>query len=145
MSERASYDELCAYTLTHGGAAFIHQHVVDAFTAQTADERTKPIALTFALVGLYLHVERQFSGREVQQAHQRLARRKQTWPSFVLPRDRGSVTAADVLARRAGMERDAAIHAWCVSVWGAFRESEREVEDLLSRYPDRVFRTARTV
>jgi hypothetical protein len=109
MSERASYDELCAYTLTHGGAAFIHQHVVDAFTAQTADERTKPIALTFALAGLYLHVERQFSGREVQQAHQRLARRKQTWPSFVLPRD-----AAPSLP---GCSRSA------VRVWSAMRHT----------------------
>jgi hypothetical protein len=136
MSEHTAYDELCAYTLTHGGAMFIHQHVVDAFAAQVADGRTTPITLTFALVGLYLHVERHFSGREVQQAHQRLARRKRAWPSFLLPRDRGSVTPADVLARAAGSERDEAIHAWCVSVWHAFRESEAAVEELLSHYPE---------
>jgi hypothetical protein len=34
---------------------WFHRHVVDAFTAQHADEQTKPIAVTFALVGLYLH------------------------------------------------------------------------------------------
>ena len=45
--------------------AFIHQHVMDAWAVQTADELTKPIQLTFALVGLYLHVEMAFSGRQV--------------------------------------------------------------------------------
>jgi len=69
MTQHEAYDALCAYTLTRGDAAFIHQHVVDAFAAQSADEATKPITLTFALVGLYLHVERQFTGREVQRAH----------------------------------------------------------------------------
>lgn len=46
------YNELSCYTIAHGDAAFIHQHIVDAFIAQTADESTKPISLTFALVGL---------------------------------------------------------------------------------------------
>ena len=51
-SERHAYDELQCYTLARGDLAFIHQHVVDAWAAQHADERTKPIGLTFALVGL---------------------------------------------------------------------------------------------
>ena len=51
---RELYHELSAYTLSHPDPSFIHQYVVDAFAAQTADENTKPIALTFALVGLYL-------------------------------------------------------------------------------------------
>jgi hypothetical protein len=50
------YTELCYYTQAHGEAPFIHQHVVDAFAAQTAKENDKPIKLAFALVGLYLHV-----------------------------------------------------------------------------------------
>ena len=54
MTSEAAYHELCYYTLTLGDPAFIHQHVVDAFAAQQADEQTKPIKVTFALVGLYL-------------------------------------------------------------------------------------------
>src|SRR5260370_22891507 len=96
VSNENAYNELCCYTLTHGDPAFIHQHVVDAFAAQNADERTKPIKLTFALIGLYLHVEKQFSGREVQRTHQFLAEGKRLWPSFPLPPDRGSLTPADV-------------------------------------------------
>ena len=60
VSEQDAYNDLCGYTLTHGGATFIHQHVVDAFAAQRADEQSKPIGVTFALVGLYLHVERAY-------------------------------------------------------------------------------------
>ena len=129
--ERAAYDELQCYTLARGDEAFCHQHVVDAWIAQHADGGTKPIALTFALVGLYLHVERGFSGRQVQAAHMALARHERSWPSFALPRERGSVTARQVMAAAAGPERDRAIDAWCASVWEAFRESREAVSELL--------------
>lgn len=46
--------EFTCYTLAHRDPAFLHQHVVDAFAAQHADDSTKPITLVFALVGLYL-------------------------------------------------------------------------------------------
>jgi hypothetical protein len=81
-SDEETYNELCCYTLAHGDASFIHQHVVDAFAAQTADEHTKPITLTFALVGLYLRVEKQSSGKQVQRVHMRLARQKRSWDCF---------------------------------------------------------------
>jgi hypothetical protein len=106
--------------------------VVDAFAAQSADDFTKRIKLTFALVGLYLHVERRFTGREVQQAHIEMARRKREWPCFALPLERGSISAADVLAREAGVTRDAAIHSWSAAVWDAFRASKPAVEELLA-------------
>ena len=125
------YGALAAYTLTHGDPAFIHQHVVDAFTAQTAGPSIKPIAITFALAGLYLHVEHGFTGREVQKAHMRMAREKHRWPPFDLPEDRGAVTADDVLRADEGEARDAAIHAWCASVWGAFSGSRETVRQLL--------------
>jgi Family of unknown function (DUF5946) len=129
-----AYHELCAYTLTHSDPAFIHQHVVDAFAAQNADENTKPIALTFALAGLYLHVEKGRSGREVQLAHARLAQRKRQWPTMSLPRERGEVTAAHVMRAAPGAERDTAIDAWCVSVWSAFHANEAAVVALLDEY-----------
>ena len=131
MTSEDAYNELCYYTLARRDPSFIHQHVVDAFAAQNADEQTKPIKLTFALVGLYLHVEKQFSGMQVQQAHMDLARQKQLWPPFALPSDRGSLTVADVLAAPVGTSRDKAIDAWCESVWGAFRDCRPAVTALL--------------
>jgi hypothetical protein len=89
------------------------------------------MALTFALVGLYLYLEKGQTGREVQQAHMRLARRKQTWPAFDLPASRGTVTPNDVMAAPPGTERDAAIERWCASVWAAYAHHRRKLEDLL--------------
>lgn len=133
-SEQDAYDELQCYTLEGGDLTFIHQHVVDAWAAQQADEHSKPIGVTFALVGLYLHLERGFTGRQVQQAHMALARQPRNWPSFSLPDDRGSVTAIQVIAAPAGVERDEAIAAWCASVWAAFHDSHQAVAELLKRH-----------
>lgn len=133
-SEEQAHQELQAYTLGRGDPAFIHQHVVDAWAAQHADERTKPISLTFALVGLYLHVEKGLSGRQVQRVHMELAQRKRDWPSFPLPYERGAVTVTEVMAAPAGRERDRAIDAWCASVWQAFGESHRAVAELLEQH-----------
>ncbi len=133
-ADEDAFHELCGYTLTHGDPAFIHQHVVDAFAAQRADEQTKPIKVTFALVGLYLHLEAGRSGRQVQRAHMDLARKSRQWPSFRLPSDRGTTTAADVLAVPAGPDRDRAIDDWCASVWAAYRDSHRAVAELLEAH-----------
>jgi hypothetical protein len=133
-AEEQAHQELQAYTLGHGDPAFIHQHVVDAWAAQHADEQTKPIGLTFALVGLYLHVEKGLSGRQVQRVHMELARRKRDWPSFPLPDKRGAVTASAVMAAAAGPERDRAIAAWCASVWAAYGDSHRAVAELLAQH-----------
>ena len=122
-SSADAYAELSAYTLAHAlqDPSFLHQHVVDAWMAQNADAGTKPMALTFALVGLYLHLERGFTGRQVQQAHIRLARRPRAWPLIALPSSRGAVTPVDVIAVAAGPARDRAIDAWCHSVWTEYR------------------------
>jgi hypothetical protein len=127
---QAAYDELYVYTM--GRPRFILQHVVDAHTAQTVTANSKPIAIVFALVGLYLHLEKGFAGRPVQQAHERLGRRKREWPAIVLPDDRGAMTALDVMAAPAGDERDAAIDRWCAAVWNAFGASRDAIVRLLS-------------
>jgi hypothetical protein len=128
------FDTLMAYTWTRGDAGFIHQLAVDAYGAQNAHERTKPIGLTFALIGLYLAVEKGWSGKQVQRAHMLLGRRRRAWPSFALPLDRGSMTIADVLAHREGPERDEAIHRWCRAVWAAFASSRPTIVALLAEY-----------
>ena len=133
-SEQAAYEELQCYTLAHGDPAFIHQHVVDAFAAQHADEETKPITLTFALIGLCLHVDYGFSGHQVQRAHMALARQKRGWPSFPLPAERGAISVVDVASIAAGPERDTSIDRWCASVWTEFSESHQAVTTLLREH-----------
>jgi hypothetical protein len=93
-SMRATYDEVYAYTV--GRPGFILQHVVDAFTVQTANEESRPIGVVFGLVGLYLHVEKQFSGHQVQRVHMELGRRKRQWPDVHVPEDQGSMTVGNI-------------------------------------------------
>ena len=129
---RAAYDEVYLYTM--GRPGFILQHVVDAFAVQRVNDDSKTIGLVFGLVGLYLHVEKQFSGREVQRVHMELGRRKGGWPRVYVPEDRGSMTVADVLAASVGTERDAAIDNWCRSVWTAFGANRETIITLLREY-----------
>jgi hypothetical protein len=129
---RAVYDEVYAYTI--GRPGFILQHVVDALAVQTANDESRPIGVVFGLAGLYLHVEKQFSGRQVQRAHMELGRRKREWPRVHVPEDRGSMTVADLLAASGGPERDMAINNWCRSVWTAFGANRQTIIGLLREY-----------
>ena len=135
--EQEAYDHLRFDTLSRGDAAFVHQHVVDAWTAQHADAATKPIAVAFALIGLCLHIERGRTGREVQLAHMELAKRRKDWPAFELPARRGEITVHDVMLAEDHEERDVAIDEWCASVWSAYEASQQHVRELLEAELDR--------
>ena len=134
VAEQEAYDELSAYSLMRGDATFVHQHVVDAIAVQYSDEHTKPIKLTFGLVGLYLKIEKQFSGRRVQLAHMQMARKKHVWPEFEIPTDRGSMSPSDVIAAPPGPERDKAIDAWCLSVWAPWQSNGLAIANLLEQH-----------
>ncbi len=133
QSDQEAYATLSYYTLAHPDPAFIHQNIVDAFTAQHAGPDTKPIAITFALIGLYLAVEKSFTGKQVQQVHMSLAKSRKHWPAFMLPENRGDITVFEVISRPAGKQRDAMIHQWCVSVWNAYHDSQQQVRDLVNQ------------
>jgi hypothetical protein len=129
-----AFYKLDSHALTGGDAGFVHQHVVNAYAAQRADTNTKAITLAFALIGLYLHVELGFTGRQVQRVHMDLARFRRDWPIFPLPTNRGAMTVEDVLAAAEGPARYRAIDEWCASVWGAYGESHGRVAALLREY-----------
>jgi ribosomal protein L4 len=126
------YYSLLYYTLSRGDAEFIHQHAVDAHAAQHADDKTKALTVAFALIGLYLYVEKGFTGREVQRAHTQLASRRKQWPAFKLPKQRGTITVADVVDAEAGGPRDHMIGEWCCEVWSTWKESRTQVVDLVA-------------
>jgi hypothetical protein len=130
--EEDLYHALTAYTLQLRDPGFLHQHVVDAFAAQSADETSKTIGVAFALIGLYLHVDKGFTGRQVQRVHMQLARRRRKWPRLELPGARGRLTVADVMAAPAGAERDAKIEEWCAAVWDSCSGCREQVVELLT-------------
>jgi hypothetical protein len=130
-SDQELYDQLSFYTLSLGDPSFLHQNIVDAFAAQHADRNSKPIATVFALVGLYLSVEKGFTGRQAQKAHMQLARQRRQWPRLEPPSERGAVTVSDVLAAPPGPDRDEMIRNWCVSVWDAWRATQNQIRELV--------------
>jgi hypothetical protein len=129
-TEQEEYDQLAFYTLAHPEPNFIHQNAVDSFAAQRATADDKPIKITFALIGLYLCIEKGQAGRQAQLAHMRLARQRKGWPRFTPPAERGSIRVGDVIAAAPGAELDAMIRKWCESVWAAWSEVPQQIADL---------------
>jgi len=129
-SDEQAYHLLLAYSFEPAHYV-VHQHVVDAYAAQTADEQTTPITLVFALAGLYLHFEKGMTGPEAQQAHIRMANARKDWPRLPLVPERGALTAADVVQCASGPERDAAIEQWARDVWNAWREQHATIAELV--------------
>lgn len=129
-----AFNELSYYTLSHKTDEFIHQYVVDTFAAQTANEKTKPIKIAFALFGIYLHLEKNYTGKMVQKAHMQLAKYKNKLPTFLLPKNRGEITVLDVIKIKPGVGRDKKIEEWMKSIWRVYKSSHKTVEEFLKKY-----------
>jgi len=123
-------NDLSYYTLAHGDSKFIHQHLVDAYGAQHVRHSPSTIGAAFALAGLYLAVERGFTGRQVQKMHILMARTSKRWPRFDPPADVGPLTVADVRAVAPGPARDERLMQWCASVWSAWSSEHGRVREM---------------
>ncbi|HTY14899.1 MAG TPA: DUF5946 family protein [Methanoregulaceae archaeon] len=95
------FGHLSCYTVSKQDPEFIHQHAVDTYEAQHAGQRTRSITVAFGLFGLYLALEKGFTGRQVQTAHMKLARIRKNWPRPDLPAVPARVTVLDVLQGQA--------------------------------------------
>ena len=133
MTDQEMYHELAYYTLSHPDSRFIHQHVVDAFTAQTATPHTKSIAIYYALVGLYLCVEKNYTGKQVQMAHVKLSNFSKNFATLELPEERGVYTIQNVLKYPSGKDRDEAIYKWCASVWDVYKNQRTPIREFADR------------
>ena len=131
-AEQELYDQLAFYTLGLRDPEFIHQHAVDAYAVQNATEDSKPITVVFGLIGLYLHLERGFNGRQVQRAHMQLGTPRRTWSMPELPEHRGAIRVADVLESPPGEERDIMIDVWCNSVWEACESLHSQIGETVA-------------
>ncbi len=132
--QQEKYHELAFYTLALRDDFFIHQNIVDAFTAQTATKNTKPKALTFALVGLYLLIEHNFTGKQIQLFHVKMSQDKQMWPHIALPINPGQVSIDAVLDAQPGELRNKMIHIWCKAVWETYADSHIAISKLADYY-----------
>ena len=124
------YGELSSYTLSLQDVDFIHQVAVDTYTAQHVGAFVKPIAVTFALVGLYLAFEHNYTGRQVQKAHMLLARTPKKWPQFRLPEAKASLTVLDVL-KTPEHERNDMLLEWGKAVWRIWESEHTKVAEFV--------------
>lgn len=131
---RALMNELSYYTLAHGDRTFIHQHLVDAYGAQHVRQSKSTIGAAFTLAGLYLAIEKGFTGRQVQKMHMLMASKSKEWPSFRPPPSVGVVTVADVLKPEPGPARDRELMRWCESVWNAWSHDHERVREMVNRF-----------
>lgn len=130
---RALCYELYYYTLSLHDSYFIHQLVVDTYAAQHFPGDGKPIMITFALVGLYLVNEKNFTGKEVQNAHLKLAGKGKVWPEFKIPADKNWLTVSDVFNVPDGKKQEM-IKKWSKSVWNIWLPEKEKIQKFLSPF-----------
>lgn len=128
------YGEVIGYELANIAAlGRYHQRMVDAYAAQHPGADGPRITLAFALIGLFLAIERGWRGDEVRDAHQALARQHREWPRFESPTARGSLTVFDVALAGSVEAHAAAVEDWSAAVWSAWRPAHEAVATLVDR------------
>jgi len=134
------FSNLSCYTVSKQDAEFIHQYAVDAYEAQHAGRATRNITVVFALIGLYLALEKGYTGKQVQRAHRQIAKIRKDWPRLEPPRTTAVITIMDVLKAPDGPEKDAMIRQWMRAVWESWADSQEWVrettEGLIGREPE---------
>ncbi len=128
-----TYYELTYWTLVQQGGRFIHQHAVDAYEAQHAGERTRPITAVFGLIGLCLALEKGYTGRQVQLAHIKIAFRRKNWPRLEPPARRARLTVLDVLVAETDAEKETMLMKWAASVWDIWEDRQPWVREITEK------------
>jgi hypothetical protein len=128
------FSDLSCYTVSRQDAEFIHQYAVDAYEAQHAGGKTRNITVAFGLIGLYLALEKGYTGKQVQQAHMLIAKVRKDWPRLEPPARPACLTVMNVLKTPDGTEKDVMIRQWMAAVWESWADRQvwvRETTDVL--------------
>ena len=126
--------KLSAKTMSLHDTEFIHQTAIDSYQAQHAGGINKNISVAFGLIGLYLALERGYSGREVQKAHMVLANRFKDWPKFEPPTREWQMTVQDILQAKSDSEYREKIRLWAKSVWEKWQSDRDRIIELVEKY-----------
>jgi len=111
--------------------AFIHQVAVDCYGAQHAGGPARPITAVFSLVGLCLHLEHGFTGKQVQAAHAAMARGQKNWPVLLAPSVRYPVTVDSVVQCETASARTVQLKVWAQATWDAWRSEQMWVRSII--------------
>ncbi len=135
MNDKALYLQLSYYTLSRGDTYFIHQLIVDTYCAQHFGPDVKPIAITFAVIGLYLVNEKKYTGKQVQNVHITLAgkNKAKNWPQLHPPNEKATLSVEDVL-EAPDDQKDEMIKKWCQAVWKTWKPQEDVIANTLMQF-----------
>jgi hypothetical protein len=128
------YGELTAYNLSKNDLTFTHQLAVDAYGAQHSGGVTRNITIAFALIGLYLAIERGFTGRQVQRAHMELSKQRHNWPRLEPPNQVCELTVLDVLHAEPGEKRNEMLTVWAEAVWRSWEYKHDWVRNICNQW-----------
>jgi hypothetical protein len=128
-----TYYELTYWTLTQQDSRFIHQHAVDAYEAQHAGGKTRPVTAVFGLIGLYLALEKGYTGRQVQLAHMKIASLMKDWPRLEPPARKAELTVMDVLMAESDAEKEKMLMKWAASVWGIWEHRHLWIREMTEK------------
>jgi hypothetical protein len=106
------------------------QTYVDSYGAQHVGPRMAPITIAFALNGLYLVLERGWTGLQVREAHGYLANTVDRWPTFTPPEQVGDLTVFDLSMASSPTEHIEILQRWAHMVWASWEHVHRQVIDM---------------
>ena len=127
------FHDLSCWTLVRHDGRFIHQHAIDAYEVQHAGGRTRPITVMFGLIGLYLALEKGYSGRQVQLAHMKIGKTRRNWPILEPPSQPAELTVMDVLRAETDEEKEKMLMRWASSVWMIWEPRHRFVREITKK------------
>jgi len=84
----------------------------------------------FGLIGLYLALEKGYTGRQVQLAHMKIANRRKDWPRPELPPRMAELTVLDVLRAGTDAEKEEMLMKWAESVWRIWEHQHGWIQEV---------------
>jgi hypothetical protein len=130
----ALYGEVEGYELSYvAQLGNRHQLLVDTYGAQHVGPKTPAIGGTFCLIGLELALVEGWSGIAVRDAHQELARRFRTWPTFTPPARPADVTVFDLALATTPDEYETILVRWAAAVWATWEGAHQQARDLIEQ------------
>lgn len=132
---KALFDIINAGTLSNYDPEFIHQYVVDIYNVQHYNPLYKNISLVFGLTGLYLYNEMQFTGRQIQNAHSKMAdtyknSAYRTWAPSIARPIKYEITVKYVIDA-SEKDRIPAIRIWSVRTWEGWKPFHHEIQGMV--------------
>ena len=126
------YGEILGYEYEHLAVlGRWHQLLVDTYAAQHTGDRTAPITTAFALIGLDLALEHGWSGIEVRDAHQLLARSYRDWPRFPRPAAPGEMTVQDLALAATTTDYAEVLGRWARAAWASWSDAHGRIDELV--------------